>query len=352
MAVPRKLVVVPNTATRELWRIVDSGDLDELEAVLRRAEINARNEHGMTALMRAAYHGRVQMVRVLLEHGADPNVTRNDNFTALSLAAFFGHAEIVDILIGHGANPDVSTRFNTSPYIWAKARSFSDVARALEKRSAQPKRPALKKPVTPVRVAMTEPPRAVVRTLKDPPEIWDLVQEAPKKFDARAAFLARMGSLKARFAVVIALLVVIGAGISATLYLKNQKSVVSGTAPAAATITAAPAVLIQTTEPTRVVPETPIVATGTSNHEIRPNSATRRSRPFTTARTIQTEIINEQAPVETDKREVTPPLVVPARPEPQNSAAAVTKKPAKPLSSQMLSTPKTNQPKAKVIQWP
>src|SRR5688500_5291600 len=94
MAVPRKLVAVPNAATRELWRIAENGAIAELEDVLPQADINARNEHGMTALMRAAYHGRVQMLRVLLDHGADPNISRNDNFTALSLAAFFGHAEI------------------------------------------------------------------------------------------------------------------------------------------------------------------------------------------------------------------------------------------------------------------
>jgi len=88
MALPRKLIAVPNAATRELWRIAESGEMDDVEAVLSRADVNARNEHGMTALMRAAYHGRVRLVRVLLEHGADPNVTRNDNFTALSLRPF------------------------------------------------------------------------------------------------------------------------------------------------------------------------------------------------------------------------------------------------------------------------
>ena len=115
--------MVPNAATRELWRIAESGHVDELESVLPHAEINARNEHGVTALMRAAYHGRGEMVRVLLEHGADPNLTRNDNFTALSLAAFFGHVEIVEVLMRHGANSDVATRFGTSPHMWATARS-------------------------------------------------------------------------------------------------------------------------------------------------------------------------------------------------------------------------------------
>ena len=52
MAVPRKLVVVQNSATRELWRIAEIGEMDELMAVLPQADINARNEHGMTALMR------------------------------------------------------------------------------------------------------------------------------------------------------------------------------------------------------------------------------------------------------------------------------------------------------------
>ena len=117
MAVPRKLIVVPNPVTRELWRIAESGEMDELAAVLPQADINARNEHGMTALMRAASHGHVKVVRVLLEHGADPNVRRNDNFTALSLAAFFGHAEIVETLMRHGANAQVATRFGTSPHM-------------------------------------------------------------------------------------------------------------------------------------------------------------------------------------------------------------------------------------------
>ena len=78
MAVPRKLIIAPNAATRELWRIAESGAIDELEDVLPQAQINTPNEHGMTALMRAARHGRVQMVRVLLEQGADPNVVRSD----------------------------------------------------------------------------------------------------------------------------------------------------------------------------------------------------------------------------------------------------------------------------------
>ena len=59
-----------------------------LHLLPRVGDINARNRHGMTALMKAAFFGHEPVVRVLLERGADPNVVRNDSFTALALAAF------------------------------------------------------------------------------------------------------------------------------------------------------------------------------------------------------------------------------------------------------------------------
>src|SRR5687767_5431982 len=353
MAVPRKLVIVPNTATRELWRIAEAGEIDELEAVLSRADINARNEHGMTALMRAAYHGRVEMVRVLLEHGADPNVTRNDNFTALSLAAFFGHAEIVEVLMGHGAKTDVATRFGTSPYIWAKARCFSEVARSLEKHTLVSKAPRLAKPVSRPQAIETDPGRTVVRTLKDPPEIWDLVQEAPRNFDARAAFFARMGSFKGRLVMTVTLLILMGVAVGVGVYLKSRARPVSGPIPAVVTTTVPPPVVNPTPEITNVSREAPPVATEPSIPAVTSNTSPRRSRSFPMSRNVPTEINNVQPVVETSEvNAVAPPAVVDAKPEPRSSVTSDTKKPTAPLSSQMVSPSKTAQPKAKVIQWP
>lgn len=44
----------------------------------------------------------------------------------------------------------------------------------------------------------TSPGPFVVRTLKDPPEIWDLVREAPRDFNPGGAFLARLTSSKTK----------------------------------------------------------------------------------------------------------------------------------------------------------
>ena len=118
--------------TDDLSRAVESGDVEEVAYLLPRVvDINARNRHGTTVLMKAARCGHAQVVRLLLEHGADPNVTRNDKFTALALAAFFGHTETVTTLMEFGARTEAVTRSGASAQTWATARTFAEVARCL-----------------------------------------------------------------------------------------------------------------------------------------------------------------------------------------------------------------------------
>ncbi len=129
-----KTATNPEAATQALWNIAETNDANRVEPILAEgADIDARNEHGMTALMRAASRGRIRMVRALLEHGADPNLSRNDKFTALMLAAFFGHEEIVKVLVEHGADTGAATRFGTSAKMWASSRTFAEVVNYLNK---------------------------------------------------------------------------------------------------------------------------------------------------------------------------------------------------------------------------
>ncbi|HEU4934054.1 MAG TPA: ankyrin repeat domain-containing protein [Pyrinomonadaceae bacterium] len=125
--------------TEELSRVVESGDVEALARMLPRvANLNARNRHGTTALMKAASYGHAEIVRLLLGHGADPNLTRNDGFTALALAAFFGHKETVKTLMEFGARTEAVTRSGASAHTWATARTFADVARCLDMPSPKP----------------------------------------------------------------------------------------------------------------------------------------------------------------------------------------------------------------------
>jgi uncharacterized protein len=342
MSASLKLALVPDDATRELWRIAETSDADELARILPRVgNVNARNEHGMTALMRAAHHGHAQMVRALLEHGADPNLTRNDKFTALALAAFFGHTETVRLLIEHGAKTEVITRCGASAGAWARARTFDEVARCLDSRPESKPAP----PVAPVTPAATVPvaSAATVRTLKDPPEIWDLVQEVPRGFDARSAFIARLKSMKRNFALgAAAVLVIAGGCVAGVLVFRNSEA---QSLPPSEIPQKQAAIENHVSPPTASEPivsepaPQPVVENVKRSSSRKTYFAPGPSKPTSTV-TVAT--------LEKKETPVAPPVVATPQPEPRKSL----QKANNTLSPQLMAPAKSSPPKGKVIQWP
>lgn len=72
-----------------------------------RASINARGEEGTSPLMWAALEGDIDMVRALLDAGADPNLKNDAGATPLMWA--IPDLPIVSLLLDRGANPNVKT---------------------------------------------------------------------------------------------------------------------------------------------------------------------------------------------------------------------------------------------------
>jgi len=67
------------------------------------ADVNAKNTFGNTALMLAAEKKRTDVVRLLLRRGADVHTTNKRGRTALSMATRQGHAGIIALLKAAGA---------------------------------------------------------------------------------------------------------------------------------------------------------------------------------------------------------------------------------------------------------
>ncbi|XP_071800214.1 uncharacterized protein [Asterias amurensis] len=64
--------------------------------------VNVRaTQAGQTALMLAVSHGRLDMVKLLLDAGTDVNIQDEDGSTALMCASEHGHQEIVKVLLAH-----------------------------------------------------------------------------------------------------------------------------------------------------------------------------------------------------------------------------------------------------------
>jgi len=355
MSAPLRKVVIVDTATRELWRVAESGDVNEVAAILSRGvNVNARDEHGMTALMRAARQGHAAVVRALLDHGADPNVARNDKFTALALAAFFGHTETVRILIDHGAKTEVVTRSGTSPRLWATARTFTETARCFEKPTSLRSVPvpvlSVPAPVAPAPISAAPVPAPVIKTLKDPPEIWDLVHEVPRDFNARSAFLTRIRSVKWPVAVgaFAVLLSVIACGVGVFVSRSSKASNASVDLPRVQTpVQSAVAVPVTPAAPpvpapapapveTPVTEVAPVVVTKKA-----PVTVTRQSKPR--ARAVAEENVIAVAPSREKPQAATPEV---AKPKPRESPVKSAPNPA--LSPHLIAPAKN----AKVIQWP
>ena len=66
---------------------------------------------GVTPLMLAVRQNEHHsIVRVLLEHGADPNMaTHHENWTSLHIGAWHGNPRIMQALLDHGADPSIVT---------------------------------------------------------------------------------------------------------------------------------------------------------------------------------------------------------------------------------------------------
>lgn len=95
----------------------------------------SRNEKGDTLLMHAAYNGLVNMVKELLDSGAEINCTNDDGKTALICASCKGHEGIVELLIARGANTGIKDRQGRNAYEWALYSGNSELARTIKKKS-------------------------------------------------------------------------------------------------------------------------------------------------------------------------------------------------------------------------
>jgi len=97
------------------------------------ANPNLTDGYGKTALMWAAYWGRsrTSIVKMLLEAGAKPNLTDKDGKTALMLASEKGHTDIVKMLLNAEANPNLVDVDGKTALMEASRNGHTDIVEML-----------------------------------------------------------------------------------------------------------------------------------------------------------------------------------------------------------------------------
>ena len=128
-----------------LMRASEAGRTDEVRRWLERgAEVNERYpELGLTALMLASLRGHVEVVKLLLKAGADPNaagaITHGNAFTPLTMAVGSrnkNRLKVIDTLIAAGAHLNPPLPADTSALDAAIGNNDIGMVRALLRRGS------------------------------------------------------------------------------------------------------------------------------------------------------------------------------------------------------------------------
>ena len=361
----------PDVLMRELWHVAGTGDVARLEQILAQGvDLNASDRTGVTALMRAAYHGELPMIRALIEHGADLDAKDTGGLTALMMAKHSGHAEIVDALLSSGATENAKRRVHKVLPVEAELAEHAP----LESGAGEPAG------------AITGRSPAI-RTLHEPPEIWEMVHTTdpaspPQTTSARDFSLA--GKLpSARTLILAASVLMVAAGaVFGFLALREPGSATSATAqrelnaseqrkdskPPASSMTQA---LTQSNQNATSSEQAKAAARSNQAPSLKSASEVEgaRAQPLTPLssqvampvkkspeRTADKSRADDKARVVSSSRSETL-AKTPARTRGSNndksaSSASVKSEAVKPPTPQVTAPPKTNAPKPKVIQWP
>ncbi|KAG8539619.1 hypothetical protein GDO81_020628, partial [Engystomops pustulosus] len=93
---------------------------------------------GQTALMLGVSHGRSDMVKVLLDCGADVNLAAEDGETALIIACQVGNVELVRLLLSHpNCDPELTDKAGNSALSIVLEAAHSEIAELLQAHTAQ-----------------------------------------------------------------------------------------------------------------------------------------------------------------------------------------------------------------------
>lgn len=124
-----------------LWMASTAGD-ETLAMFLERkdVEINGQSRRGETPLYQAIQRKQLSAAKLLLEAGADPNISTNESRTALSWAAAEGSEESIELLLYQPSiELDIPDKFDQTPLLRAADAGHTKCVRMLLDKGANVK---------------------------------------------------------------------------------------------------------------------------------------------------------------------------------------------------------------------
>lgn len=129
------LLVLLTGCAIPLLNAAAAGDIEEVSLLLKQGHLanEALPIIGIRPLTLAAAYGHADVVRVLLEHGAEINAEDFTGWTALHAGSFTGDSETISLLLDRGAVSGSDRWFLRSPLKIAETLDHKDIIPLLQK---------------------------------------------------------------------------------------------------------------------------------------------------------------------------------------------------------------------------
>jgi tetratricopeptide (TPR) repeat protein len=113
---PAKHTADRKAGPQALFTAVVNGNVEVVELLLKAgADIEAKDDFGLTPISLAAWRGHTEVVKLLLKARADIEVKDDFGLTPISLAASRGHVEVAKLLLKAGVNIKTKNTFGLTP---------------------------------------------------------------------------------------------------------------------------------------------------------------------------------------------------------------------------------------------
>ncbi len=123
-----------------LLNAVKNGDIETVKSffqhnmfikILNKIKNVPRSIDKNNSLILASYYGHIEIVKILLNNGANVNFLHKDGDSSLNIASREGHTEIVKILLHNGANINYINKDRRGSLIISSSKGHTEIVKLL-----------------------------------------------------------------------------------------------------------------------------------------------------------------------------------------------------------------------------
>jgi len=130
--------ISPDKITDSLFEAITGNNISVLINILNYGiDVNVKNEADMSALHLAIEYDKYTITKLLLEFGANPNIT-SMRFPILIDYTNYRDKQMVKLLLQHGADPNINTEMGLTSLHFACHDNYVEIVEVLLKYSANP----------------------------------------------------------------------------------------------------------------------------------------------------------------------------------------------------------------------